>query len=126
MVCPCIYPLVFKDTRYTGQPISYISIPDEIFEEQTTIENPLFEEVEEEGFDGNMHQYMSVLWKDPKGANLKKYDVNNHIVYAGCAQTDGKKLVCRKKDLFLVLHPIDEWNEDHVVEISNNRRKQHK
>lgn len=128
-VCPCQYPIIFVDDRYTGEPVTYISIPKEIFEEQEYIENPVFEEVEEEGFDGELHKYMSVLWKDPKGASLKKYNVNNHIVYAGCANVDGQKLMCRKKDLFLVLHPVDEWLENHIVRIDDeqfSKRKHHK
>jgi hypothetical protein len=112
-VCPCKFPILFVDRRYTGQAISYISIPNEVFEEQKYIENPIFEEIEEDG-----QKYMSVMWKNPKGASVKTYEVSNHLVFAGCsAQSDGKTLTCKKKDLFIVLHPLSEWNSEHIVHI---------
>lgn len=117
MVCPCMYPLVFIDDR-DGDNISYISIPDEVLEEEGGVDYPEFEEVKEEGFDGKMHDYMAVIWKDSKNAITKKYDVNEHIVVAGCdARSDGKKMKCKKKELYMVLHPIDEWISYHIVSI---------
>ncbi len=117
MVCVCKYPLVFIDNR-NGDSISYISIPEEVFEDEESIDNPEFEEVTEEGFDGKMHDFMAVIWKNPKDAVTKKYDVNDHIVIAGCdSSTDGKKMKCKKKELYMVLHPVDEWISHHIVEI---------
>lgn len=117
IVCPCRFPLVFLDNR-DGDNISYISIPEDVFEDEGSIDNPKFEEVTEEGFDKKTHDYMAVIWKDPKNAITKKYDVNDHIVIAGCdASSDGKKMKCKKKELYMVLHPIDEWISYHIVTI---------
>ena len=117
IVCVCRYPLVFIDTR-NGDSISYISIPEEVFEDEGGIDNPEFEEIAEEGFDGEMHDYMAVIWKNPEDAITKKYDVNEHIVISGCdASTDGKKMKCKKKELYVVLHQIQEWIDNHIIEI---------
>lgn len=122
MVCPCEYPLVFFDDRGEEE-ISYISIPEEEFEELGSISNPIFEEVKETGFDGEIHDYMGVMWKDPKNATVKKYDVNDHIVYAGCDFPIEKKgkIKCAEKELYLVLHPIDEWIDHHMIKISTEK-----
>lgn len=118
MVCPCLYPIIFTDMREKDK-VKYISIPDEVFDDMGCINKPDFEEVEEEGFDGKLHKYMAVLWSDPTHATTKKYDVNDHIVIAGCDAkvVDGKKLACKKKELYVVLHPINEWNGFHKVQI---------
>lgn len=88
-----------------------------------SIENPQFEEVKEEGFDGIIHEYMAVVWKDPKNATTKKYDINNHIVVAGCDFPTEKKgkLKCVDKQIYVVLHPIDEWIEHHMIKISTEK-----
>jgi hypothetical protein len=121
-MCSCKYPLVFLDDR-DGDEISYVAIPEEIFEELGTIEQPLFEEVKEIGFDGKTHDYMAVVWKDPKDATTKKYDVNDHIVVAGCnSPTDNKgKLKCVDKTTYVVLHPIDEWIAHHMIKVSDEK-----
>lgn len=118
MVCPCEYPLVFVDDRYSER-IEYISIPDEVFDEMGEIRKPEFEVVEEEGFDKNIHKYMAVLWKNPKDATTKKYDINDHIVVAGCDFPMSKKgkLRCAEKEIYVVLHPIDEWKEHHMIKV---------
>ncbi len=58
------------------------------------------------------------MWADPEGADLKSYEVNDHLVYAGCNFGDklkrGGKMVCREKELFLVLHPKEEWERYHI------------
>lgn len=64
-------------------------------------------------------EYVSVIWKSiPKNANIKSYEVNGHLVYAGCALEDlkkkGSKMVCKEKELFKVLHPAEEWVSYHV------------
>ncbi len=112
-----MYPIVFVDDR-DGDYLSYISIPEEVLEDEGGVDNPEFEEVKEEGFDGKIHDYMAVIWRNPKNATTKKYDVNEHIVIAGCeASTDGKKMKCKKKELYMVLHPIQEWTDHHIVKI---------
>lgn len=117
MTCPCMYPLMFVDNRY-GDKVEYMSIPEDVFDEMGCIRMPELEVIEEEGFDGKLHKYMGVIWKDPKDATTKKYDVNDHIVIAGCdGVVDGKKMSCKKKELYVVLHPIEEWKEHHIVKI---------
>lgn len=118
MVCPCLYPLVITDKRYDTK-IEYIAIPTEIFEDMQNIDQPEFEEVEEKGFDGHFHKYIAVMWKDPKEATTKKYEINDHIVIAGCdfPRTNKGKLKCYDKEIYVVLHPIDEWTEHHIVSI---------
>ncbi len=122
MVCPCEFPLVFLDNRH-GEDISYISIPEEIFKEWGSIEVPLFEEIKDKGFDDELHDYMAVIWRDPKNATTKKYDINDHIVIAGCdLPTDNKgKLKCVEKEIYVVLHPIDEWIDHHMIKISDEK-----
>ncbi len=106
------------DTR-AGYDIEYVAFPDDYIEEvDGDIVIPEFEQLRERGFDGEEHDYMAVVYQEPKDANTKKYDVNDHIVVAGChAETDGKKMICKKKELFMVLHPLDEWEKYHKVKI---------
>jgi len=63
-------------------------------------------------------EYVVVLWEDPEGADLKSYEVNDHLVYAGCSFGDklkrGGKMVCKEKELYMVLHPKDEWESYHI------------
>ncbi len=58
------------------------------------------------------------MWEDPESANIKSYEVNDHLVYAGCSFDEllmkkGKK-VCKEKRLFMVLHPKEEWEKYHI------------
>jgi len=114
---------VFLDNR-DGDNIDYISIPSEILREMGEVRVD-FEEVKEKGFDGEMHDYMAVIWKDPSNATTKKYDVNNHIVIAGCDAkvVNGKKLQCKKKELYIVFHPIDEWISHHIVDLQSKSKR---
>ncbi len=117
MVCPCKFPLVFVDTR-NGKDIEYIAIPGEDFENMDEVSKPEFHQMIEDGPDGESHKYMAVLWKDPHNAVTKKYDVDNHIVIAGCnAKYANEGLQCKRKELYVVLHPIDEWKEHHRIAI---------
>ncbi|MDD3474353.1 MAG: hypothetical protein PHP08_00435 [Candidatus Dojkabacteria bacterium] len=118
ITCPCKYPLWITDKRDNDE-IEYIAFPRDYIEDvDGEIDVPEFEEIEEEGFDGKRHKYMAVLFQDPEDAYTKKYDVAEHIVVAGChVETDGKKMKCKKKELFIVLHPIQEWEEHHMVKI---------
>jgi hypothetical protein len=59
----------------------------------------------------------------------KKYDIREHIVVAGCKHSDAlknkefdelegkEKLHCTEKEVFSVLHPIDEFLNQHIMEI---------
>ena len=78
-----------------------------------TFEIPKLEYTEKDG-----KEYVAVLWEDPEGADLKSYEVNEHLVYAGCNFGDklkrGGKMVCKEKELFMVLHPKEEWESYHI------------
>jgi len=78
-----------------------------------TFDIPKLEYTEKNGI-----EYVAVLWADPKDADLKSYEVNDHLVYAGCNYGDklkkGGKMVCKEKELFLVLHPKEEWERYHI------------
>lgn len=126
MVCPCKYPLHIIDKR-DNEEIEYLAFPDEVIDDMNgKIIVPEFEVIKEEGFDRKIHEYMGVMWKDPTGATTKKYEVNDHIVIAGCdskLSDDGKKLQCKKKELYVVFHPLDEWEDFHIVELHKKNKK---
>lgn len=115
MVCPCKHPLHIIDKRDDEDIIEFLAFPDEFIDDvDGEIKVPKFEVIEEDG-----KKYMSVLWKDMLSANVKRYDVNEHIILAGCeSKIDGKKLQCKRKELYLVLHPLEEWNAYHVVNLT--------
>ena len=70
--------------------------------------------VKEIGFDNIQREYMKVKWQDiPK--NAKRYNVNEHIVMAGCQED---QLKCDSKSIFAVSHPIEEWNINHMIDLS--------
>lgn len=116
-MCPCKYPLIILDRR-EGDKIKHISIPTEVADDLGNFEVPEFEKVREKGFDGKMHDYMSVIWKNVDNAVTKKYDVADHIIVAGCdAKVSDGKMVCKKKELYLVMHPMKEWKEYHMIDI---------
>lgn len=102
---------MFIDNR-DGEEIEYLSIPIEDLEEHG-VEIPEFEEVKENG-----KSFMAVMWADPKNATTKKYEVNDHIVVMGCeGKIKNGKVQCKKKELYVVLHPMSEWIEHHIVNI---------
>ena len=65
-------------------------------------------------------KYMAVQWQNV-GDNWKEYEINDHIVLAGCNNEGLKKkrgkMVCDEKDIFVVFHPINEWMEYHIRKI---------
>lgn len=95
-----------------------------------TIENgevsiPDIEYQETEGLDGIVRGYMSVTWKPVQdGDVVKKYDVAGHVVTAGCqleeATKEDGKLVCDTKSIYVVLHPIEEWIDHHIIELPSS------
>ena len=76
-----------------------------------------------EGLDGIIRDYIAVTWQKVKdGDVVKKYDVNSHVVTAGCqlgeaSKEEDGKLACDEKNIYVVLHPIEEWIEQHIVEL---------
>jgi len=66
-------------------------------------------------------EYVAVTWKKPTDYDhLKSYEVNDHLVFAGCSNDNTKvedgQMKCDRKDLYVVLHPVREWLKDHVIE----------
>jgi hypothetical protein len=109
---------MIKDKRYGGSD-TYISIPLEI---TGGIEVPIpdMEVVDEIGFDNIKHKYMKVKWQDDIPIWAKRYNVNEHIVMAGCSE---EKLSCDTKSIFAVSHPIEEWNEYHTIDLIEQTKK---
>lgn len=111
MTCPCLYPVILNVTDSDGDKVKYWSMPEDELDREFEI--PKIQEVIHKN-----EKYMAVLWHDPGDADLKPYEINEHIVYAGCNFDDkirkGGKLVCKEKELFLVLHPINEWYSYHI------------
>ena len=126
MSCPCMYPIILTIIDDDGDKTTYWSMPDdELVNEndkngkENTFEGfkiPRLDNITEKGRD-----YMAVMWRNPKNIDLTSYIVNDHIVYAGCSFGDkikrNGKMTCKEKELYIVLHPIDEWNFFHIREL---------
>ena len=111
-ICICKYPLILTDKR-DGEEHDFISFPLSILD-SNEITIPDMEVVKDvEGFDGKKEIYMKVKWNE-MGENAKRYNVREHIVYAGCPE---HQLICDTKSIYEVYHPIDEWNDYHVLDI---------
>ena len=115
MTCPCLYPMVITVTDEDGDKNTYWAMPDDELD-NGKFEIPTLDYIKKDGKD-----YVAVMWNDPKNADLKSYEVNEHYVYAGCSFGDklkrGGKMVCREKELYIVLHPKEEWNSYHIREL---------
>lgn len=140
-ICICLYPLHIVDNRNSDS-IEYLAIPQEVIDEMDKkINIPSIDVVKEEGFDGIIHDYVKIVWADSSGAMTKRYDVNNHIMVVGCDSPKCKVSIsktkkssssskdkykdkgckCEEKEVYAVLHPLDEWRSHHIVEINSNR-----
>lgn len=66
----------------------------------------------------NGKEYVAVLWADPEDADLKETTVNDHLVYSGCSYDElvrkNGKMKCKEPQLYLVLHPKEEWESYHI------------
>lgn len=136
-ICTCLYPLHIVDKRDSidgEEPIEYLAIPQEVIDEMgDKIKVPKIEMVKEEGFDGIKRDYVKVVWADPSGSGTmtKRYDINDHIMVIGCDSPKckiGKKTrsgrsghksgcKCEEKEVYTVLHPLEEWHAHHIVEV---------
>lgn len=121
-ICICKYPLLIIDNR-DGKGIEYLAMPIEAIKDGD-MPIPDIDYEETEGLDGITRGYISVTWQKVKdGDVVKKYDVVSHVVTAGCQSEyalkgeDGK-LACDEKNIYVVLHPVTEWVEQHIVELS--------
>lgn len=113
-ICVCRYPLIVTDKR-DGEEHDFISFPLSILDgNEITI--PDMEVVKDiEGFDGKKGTYMKVKWQElPEAQIIKKYNVREHIVFAGCPED---QLTCDAKSIYEVYHPIDEWTGYHLLNV---------
>lgn len=82
-----------------------------------------------------VRQFVKVVWTKITDEIVKKYDVKGHIFIAGCKSSEmvkekefdyfGKEnevLRCSDKGIFVVLHPIDEVLEKHIVELESIKK----
>ena len=109
---------MITDKRYGGSDV-YISIPLEVIGDGIEVPIPDMTIVDEIGFDNIKRKYMKVIWQDDIPTWAKRYNVNDHIVIAGCQES---QLSCDTKSIFAVFHPLDEWNEYHMIELSETKR----
>ncbi len=109
MSCPLTYPLLIK---YDG--IVSITFPLDVFEANDIVRLPSITYVTDDSGD-----WVRVQWKELHD-NVKDYVVNNHIVFAGC---DEGQIQCNTKDIYIVLHPTKEWDEYHIIDIDELKRK---
>lgn len=116
-----------------GQDTQFLAIPFETVIERG-IEIPKWELVDYDipvgiGGDYITKQFAKVTWKDPTDEYTKKYEVKEHIVIAGCKHSEASKifdelegkerLQCTEKEIFSVLHPVDEFLNEHIGDIDN-------
>lgn len=105
-----------------GQEIEYLAMPLEVIE-NGEISVPDIAVQRTKGLDGITRDYVSVRWQDIlPSMHTKKYDVKGHVVTAGCELSEAIKeedgnLQCDSKSIYMVLHPLEEWKEKHVIEI---------
>ncbi len=144
MTCPCLYPLVIvKNGKYylafpddetdiiekleagvtkpsfieikktdDGDSVRYLAYPEEHVQKML---GKL--DIEVQKFEGN--DYVGVKYKDIASSDLmKQYLTNEHTIFAGCSapvKVGDKGLKCESKEIYLSLHPIDEWTDHHVI-----------
>lgn len=121
-VCICRYPLLVRDNR-GPEPVDFMSVPIGIFTDRE-FRLPRIERIVLNDTDGNPMNCIAVHWKELDHENISTYDVNNHLVIAGCdpsrmSMKDGM-LVCNVKDIYTVFHPEEEWDSYHIVDIDSD------
>lgn len=135
------------DIKRDGRDIKFLAIPFKSIEKygRKDVEEsvPEIEMVDHEIVlsDGShlVKQFMKVTWQkitreDSEKYHIKEYDIRGHIFSAGCEYSDvikelefddllGKEkevLKCTEKDIYVVLHPINEFLEQHIVELKTD------
>jgi hypothetical protein len=105
--------------------IEYLAMPIEVIKDGD-MPVPEIDYEETEGFDGVTRSYISVKWQKVKDGNIvKKHDVAGHIVMTGCeihetSKGEDGQLQCIDKSVYTVLHPAEEWVEQHVITLEKN------
>lgn len=120
-ICTCKYPLIVIDER-DSESVEYVSLPLEIADDGIFY-IPTIEYIKTEGLDGIIRDYVSVIWKKPADIDVSAYDVDGHVVIAGCeypeeALENERQRSCDKKSIFVVMHPMNEWIERHIIHLS--------
>lgn len=138
------------DINRDGQDIKFLAIPMKTISDKTRSRElglgdgtdiiPEIEMVDHETVlsDGSsiVRQFMKVVWLKVTDEFVKKYDVRGHIFVAGCKPSEiikekefddleGKEkevLHCSEKGIFVVLHPIDEFLEKHIVDLGTLKK----
>ncbi len=126
--------------KIDDQDVKFLAIPFETASKRG-IEIPEIEIVDHDipigllGKDFITKQFVKVKWHKLNDDYTKKYDIREHIVVAGCKLSDALKnkvfdelegkeqLKCTEKEVFSVLHPIDEFLNQHIMEIESERIK---
>jgi len=124
-ICPCKYPLVILDTR-DGSIVEYIALPTELVK-GGDMPVPSIDIVDTEGVDGVKRKYAAVQWQELNHTNVKEYEVSGHTVIVGCESSavsmqDGE-MKCDSKSMYIVLHPFDEWVDNHFVQLPQSKTK---
>lgn len=119
-VCVCKYPIIVKDNR-EGDNIEYTALPTELIE-GGEVPAPVISPIRTKGLDGIVRNYIAVQWQElMDNIEIKEYDVLGHIVYAGCEPSEIKivnsQAKCDSKKIYIVLHPTEEWNNHHIVQL---------
>ncbi len=125
-ICVCRYPIMLTDKR-DGLENEYICIPVEAVEgdniptpqieyiKEKDLDESLRKFIKENDFENSKKEWIVVKWNKPSNA-AKKYNVNNHIVIAGCPED---QLTCDSKSIYEVYHSAEDWYSDHMVEIKD-------
>jgi len=112
-ICACRFPKLIIDTSYGDgdNAVIFYSIPIEVIED-IGLEIPLMEEVEEKSPSRVSGKYMKVTWAKPH-SGTKMYEIVDHLVVSGCPED---ALQCDASAIYVVYHPIEEWNKKHIIE----------
>lgn len=116
--------------KIDGQDVKFLAIPFDTVAERD-IDIPEIEMVEHDipiglaGSDFITKNFVKLIWKKPTDEFTKKYEVQGHIVVAGCKHSETikvdeegtEKLKCTEKEIFSVLHPADEFLNQHIMDI---------
>lgn len=129
-----------------GQDIKFLAIPMETMSESSSsrgLESDIIPEIEMVDHESILsdgptivRQFMKVTWLKITDEFTKEYDVRGHIFIAGCKPFDMVKekefnhlegeekdvLRCSEKGIFVVLHPIDEFLDKHIIELESLKR----
>lgn len=105
-----------------GKGVEYLAMPIETISDGE-VPVPDIEYEETEGLDGITRGYIVVTWKKVEDGDIvKKYDIVGHLVTAGCQLEDASKgedgkVVCDEKNIYVVHHPVEEWIDQHIIEL---------